>query len=362
MYGFNSQHTGVNPYENTINTANVSRLTLAWVIPTDYPGLSAAQPAVDNGNIYYGSGHTFYAFNTQTGATLWKMTFSGSGDLMDIVSPIVSHGIVYICPGNVGIYAFNARTGDIIWHKKVAMNHPLYEAPTLANGVLYEGMGNGKMYAINAQTGATLWASSSVNDLYAAPAFANGILYVTADIHLYALDAKSGKILWKVDAGGYNNTAPTIVNGVVYVAGGSPDGYYQAYLFAYNAITGKQIWVDDMNNGVPVISSPLSLAVTNSTIYLYSGEIYAFSTKSGTLLWHTNTGNSACEPGSSPVEANGVVYVGACDDQKIYAFDAKTGATLWNYTTDSNIYALPVVVNGMVFVDSIDAKLYAFHL
>ncbi len=255
----------------------------------------------------------------------------------------------------------NAQTGAVIWHKKVALHHFTYSAPTLANGILYEGWDDGLLYAINAQTGATLWKVSTYL-LYASPAFANDILYMTADTHLYALDPKTGNTLWAVNAGEYSNTAPTIVNGVVYVAGGSPDGHYQASLYAYSAKTGKQIWMDDINKGVPSISSPSSLAVTNSTIYLYSGELYAFSSKTGKLLWHTNTGNAGCQPTSSPVEANGVIYVGACDDQKIYAFDATTGATLWSYTTGGDIYALPVVVNGMVFVDSSDSKLYAFHL
>ena len=61
---------------------------------------------------------------------------------------------------------------------------------------------------------------------------------------------------------------------------------------------------------------------------------------------------------SSPAVANGVVYVGSVDG-KLYAYHATTGALLWSATTGSYINSSPAVANGMVYVGSADQNLYA---
>jgi outer membrane protein assembly factor BamB len=67
---------------------------------------------------------------------------------------------------------------------------------------------------------------------------------------------------------------------------------------------------------------------------------------------------------SSPVVANGVVYVGD-GSNTFYAFGASgcgsaTCSPLWTAATGSGVFATPVVANGVVYVGSEDGKLYAF--
>jgi outer membrane protein assembly factor BamB len=61
---------------------------------------------------------------------------------------------------------------------------------------------------------------------------------------------------------------------------------------------------------------------------------------------------------SSPVVADGVVYVGAYDNN-LYALDAKTGKFLWKYPTEGGIAATPSVWNDRVLIGSEDRLLYA---
>ena len=63
---------------------------------------------------------------------------------------------------------------------------------------------------------------------------------------------------------------------------------------------------------------------------------------------------------SSPVVANGVVYVGSIDGN-LYALNAGTGALLWKYTTGSAVDSSPAVANGVVYVGSDDNNLYALN-
>jgi hypothetical protein len=77
------------------------------------------------------------------------------------------------------------------------------------------------------------------------------------------------------------------------------------------------------------------------------------------LIWSAATG-AAIQ--SSPTVADGVVYVGS-EDAKLYAFNAKTWAILWNTATAGHtIQSSLTVVNGVVYVGAFDSKLYAFDL
>ncbi len=61
---------------------------------------------------------------------------------------------------------------------------------------------------------------------------------------------------------------------------------------------------------------------------------------------------------SSPVVADGKVYVGS-QDNKVYCLDASNGDLVWNYTTDDLVVSRPDVANGIVYVGGWDGKLYA---
>ncbi len=61
---------------------------------------------------------------------------------------------------------------------------------------------------------------------------------------------------------------------------------------------------------------------------------------------------------SSPVAANGMVYIGS-DDHFVYAIDALKGTAAWKFGTDAAVRSTPAVAGGSVFVLSLDGNLYA---
>jgi len=76
-----------------------------------------------------------------------------------------------------------------------------------------------------------------------------------------------------------------------------------------------------------------------------------------TKLWGYTAGSVVY---SSPAVANGVVYVGS-DDAKVYALNAVTGAVEWTYTTGDAINSSPAVANGVVYIGSSDNNVYALN-
>ena len=165
--------------------------------------------------------------------------------------------------------------------------------------------------------------------------------------------------MWTAATGGAVRSSPAVADGTVYV--GSDDGKLYAFDAAglFNCAAGPPRtclaqWVT--TTGAAVRSSPV---VANGVVYVGSDDagLYALNATTGQVIWKTITGAAVR---SSPAVASGVVYVGS-DDKAVYALDAATGAVLWKTTTGAAVRSSPAVANGVVYVGSDDAGLYALN-
>jgi outer membrane protein assembly factor BamB len=86
-----------------------------------------------------------------------------------------------------------------------------------------------------------------------------------------------------------------------------------------------------------------------------SGKASGTLADSMTLLWKFKTGGPIK---SSPVVDDGLVFVGSAD-ANIYAIDLEKGSRVWAYKTTDAVEATPCVAAGSVFVGSADGFLYA---
>ena len=345
MYGFDVGHSRFNPDEHILSPTNISRLVVYWTATAN--NSISSSPTVANGVVYVGSDdYKLYAFNAQTGATLWTAPTGGKV----FSSPaIATNGVVYVGSEDGKLYAFNVQTGAMLWASTTG--YSIVSSPAVANGMVYIGSRDYKLYAFDAATGATLWIASTGGDLLASPAVAKGVVYIgSRDSKLYAFDAATGTTLWMASTGQGIDASPAVANGIVY--NGSRDGN----MYAFNATTGALLWTTSTNF---IINS--SAAVANRTVYVGSrdGNMYAFNATTGATLWTAPTSFRGIE--TSPMVANGVVYVGS-DDGKLYAFNAMKGALLWSFPVGT-FYSCPAVANGVVYIGSlVEHKLYAFHL
>jgi outer membrane protein assembly factor BamB len=359
----NIPDTRFNQYENTINAANVSQLKVFWTASTT--GIISSSPAIVNGVAYIGGQDGFvYAVNATTGAIIWTAatanhvyiedqggtlyafdaltgalkgenaqigndnhngisTATGSG-----FSPVINSGKVYVTADST-IYVFNADLSNVV--TQAIAGAYFSHASAIVNGILYVTSSDSKIHAFKAAGCASppctdIWHTATTGSIYTTPSVGNGVVYAGGiDGKLYVLKASNGAYLWTAVTGGPIRSAAAVANGVVYVE--SEDGN----LYAFNA------------NGCG-----------NSTCQ---------------PIWKASTGPLTISPPSdfdpdflsSPMVANGVVYIGS-GDSKIYAFDAVTGNQLFVFQTGGPIRSSPVVVNGVAYIGSYDGKLYAFHL
>jgi outer membrane protein assembly factor BamB len=139
LYAFNASGCG---------SATCSPL---WVVPDGGPSLNLLPtPAIANGVVYIGSSSngaaTMYAFDANTGATLWTWTdpITGSGFNS---SAAVANGVVYDATTNGNAYAFSAAgcgssTCSPLWTYNMGNMIGTQSSPAVVNGMVYIGAYN----------------------------------------------------------------------------------------------------------------------------------------------------------------------------------------------------------------------------
>lgn len=181
---------------------------------------------------------------------------------------------------------------------------------------------------------------------------------------------------WKTSPVGIIRSSPRVVNGIVYIT--SEDR--KVYAYSTTACgANKQcqpLWSSEPTGG-PIDSSP---AVVAGKVYVASGDgkLYAYDADgcgkqkpSCPPLWSSQQVEAPRENArvlfSSPAVANGVVYMSSID-ARLYAYNAegcgKEADCPFLWRTDSMGYpenSSPTVANGVVYIGgSFDQKLYAY--
>jgi outer membrane protein assembly factor BamB len=344
-FGYDSQHTNSNPYENLLSSANVSGLVPAWSERTGYQGQSINienSVVVSNGIAYIVTySGKIYGYNATTGTLLFitpLRTFNRFDGM-----PAVSNGLLYMGSGEGRLYAYNARTGTPAWISFV--RNGFNSSPTISNNILYINSTSGHLLAFNATTGTMLWRYYYKYG-FSSPAVDNNMVFASTGSRVLAFNATTGARLWRSVVGNFNDH-PIVTNGTIYI--GSSNGM----VFALNETSGATEWSSSIASGYVSVT-----AITNGILYVNSNSgLVAVDATTGASLWTSTVGGSA-------IVANGVLYLS--NGNTLYALDASTGATLWNYSYQYNISS-PTVVNGMVYVGSKDPnssgyQVDAFHL
>jgi outer membrane protein assembly factor BamB len=406
----NSARTGVYPGAGPKQLGHVK-----WSLDTG--GAIVASPTLDDGVVYITSLSGYlYAVDRLTGAEKWKFK-----SRMPIASSVaVDGGVAYFVSSAGALAAIDTTTGQPKWtfafeyeRKFEATNLHGYppatqvmpdaydvftSSPAVAGGKVYFGSGDGNVYAVDAKSGLLQWKFATGDVVHASPAIANNTVYIGSwDGHFYAIDADTGLARWVFSAGqdpamhnqvGFQSSA-AVVDGVVYV------GCRDAHVYALDATTGRLKWSYPTSkswvNGTPAVRDGLVYVGTSD-----SSRFFALDARSGRLRFNLD---AKAYVFSSAALAGDTAYVGS-HNGKLYAVDAKTGVLRSEFQTEASrqnrmnvlnpdgsfnqaafapvfhdfedmyldlyrtisvgaIMSSPAVADGVVFVGSMDGKLYA---
>ncbi|MFF0575953.1 PQQ-binding-like beta-propeller repeat protein [Streptosporangium saharense] len=186
MGGHDTLNSKSNPFEHKIGTSNADKLAVKWTFTAH--GDTSAIPAVVDGAVYIPDwGGYFSKLNARTGAVIWSRKVSDWNGIQGGIvraSPTVVDGRIYVGDQNgpqggqgAHLLAVDAATGDLIWKTTLDEHFAavVTGSPTLHNGVLYQG----------------------VSSKEAAVAGLPGYLCCTFRGSVSAIEAKTGKVLWK---------------------------------------------------------------------------------------------------------------------------------------------------------------------
>jgi quinohemoprotein ethanol dehydrogenase len=225
-------------------------------------------------------------------------------------TPLVEDGVLYTTSAWSLVYAFDARTGNLLWQydPKVPKDHDKYVCCDVVN------------------RGVALY---------------RGRVYVgTLDGRLIALDAKTGAPVWEVATtpkdGSYAITgAPRIAKGRVIIGNAGSEYPVRGYVSAYDAETGALAWRTYTVPGDP--SKPFESDAMKRAAATWSGEWWKAG--GGGTAWDTivydpdldfvyfGTGNGS--PWYDRLRSTGDnLYIAS-----IVALRADTGEQVWYYQT-----------------------------
>ncbi len=196
-----------------------------------------------------------------------------------------------------------------------------------------------------------LKGSCSVGSLiFSSPIIVDERLYIGSygNNKIFVFDAQSMTLLgsYTVNPGGIDST-PAIVGNRLYA------GDYKGRVYCWGTTTSDLKWSTQLGINVNIhFSSPV---VADGILYIGGkNNLYALSITDGSIKWIYPTNK---EIQSSPAVANGRVYFGS-GDGNLYCLTTD-GAFQWKFGTVGAIYSSPAVKDGVVYVGSNDKNIYA---
>jgi outer membrane protein assembly factor BamB len=355
LLGFDPAHTGSDPHETILSPSSVGGLGLAWSRSTGRRGyILGGSPLVTRSGqvIVPGADAHIHAFDAATGSASWTSAIQSTS-----LADAVGGKLVYVGT-SAGLSALKTSSGRVVWSdhhpESPCVDQEVEAPPNVADGVVYAALNDPELVAVEARHGECVWASPAKMGFVqeSSPAVENGAVYAGDDGgQLFAIDASDGSVLWHVAASSSGDVSTPVVAGRrVYATSADEVG-------AYKVSTGARIWAFRLGRS----ETPAAPAFANGVLYVGSndGMVYALNSK-GDVLWGTSLGAASSVSVSL---ANGVVYVSA---DALYALDAATGSILWSgaigNSAETAFGSTPAIVDGMVYVEGNQGRLYAFGL
>lgn len=184
----------------TLNQDNVKNLMPVWAFSLggEKQRGQESQPLIHDGIMYItGSYSRLYAIDVKTGKELWQYDARLPEGILPCCD-VVNRGAalygdkVYFGTLDARIIALNAKTGDVVWNKKIAEYKEGYSytaAPLIVNGLIITGNSGGEfgivgeVQARDANTGETVWTrpviEGHVGTLNGKPSTMTGTLNAT---------------------------------------------------------------------------------------------------------------------------------------------------------------------------------------
>lgn len=320
------------------------------------------EPIVADGRVYAMNVYTtIFAFDEKTGRIVWRKPLTPKDDDDGHVGGGMAFdgGRIFVTTGFAQVIALDAATGDEIW--RVKLDAPMRAAPTVRGGRIFAVTLNNKLYALNSENGEELWTHSGLPETAsilggASPAVDRGIVVVPyTSGQVVALRVDTGRLVWEESLASTRRTdvistladirgRPVIDRDrVVAMSNGGQ-------IVSIDLRTGRRIWVRDIGGlQNPWISGDYIFALTNDA------ELIAMAREDGRVYWVQGLPRfEDPEDLDDPIIWTGPVLTSdrlivAGSNGEALAVSPYTGEILTSIEMPDGVSIPPVVANGSVY-------------
>lgn len=301
QYQIDAANTGF-----STGTGPTRDVTPKWIVELNVP--IRGGPVVENGTVYVGAmDGVVHAFDAVTGATRWTT------DLGEFIrtTPAVAGDAVFVGTDEGPFFALEKADGSVRWRSDET--GAFLEAPTAHGDTVYASDHHGSFQARDVETGKLRWGYRVGNRV--APAVTDHAVYHSDIGKVHRLDLATGAVEWSTGVVAPTYSSPTFDGDTVYVGTKHSDHNDERpdSVIAITATDGSVRWARDV---ATVASSP---AVDGDTVYAgdLDGELHAFDADTGRHRWTYDAPSDRSL--SSPVVADGTLYVASWIDDALYA-------------------------------------------
>ncbi len=329
-----------------------------------------------DGTLYIGAENgEMSAVSATDGQSIW----TAKGFARIDGSSLATDDALFFVDGASVLHALSRANGEERWkfelHDRALAGHPVPDnetfnrrtaTPLAVGGALYVGSSDGGFYAIDAQSGKKLWRSEVRAPVHAEAALigSDRLIFGTMDGSLVTLELAGGRELARTKLGGAIVSRPLVVADRTIV--GTRD-----YWLVGLAPDGHAVWKDSFWMSW-VESTPVQV---DGVGYVGSSDlrrVTAFEPATGIARWASDVRGMAW---GTPVVGARTIYIGTAAQSGVIiahsggitALDRKTGAMRWRRVTKPAAgapiwgYVGSLASDGkLVFAAGLDGQLVAF--
>jgi outer membrane protein assembly factor BamB len=246
--------------DGTVYGLRVSTGAIVWRHETERR--IRATPAVVDGTVFIGSGDgLFYALDLATGTPRWTYRTAGvefnsaefGFDRKQIMgSAAVRDGTVYFGSRDASLYALDAATGQLRWHREDGSSWVM-TSPAVSDAVLVNGRSSStNVRALDPATGDERWVVETGALIFSSPTLVGDAVYLGDGAGwVHAFDVATGGEQWRFLTDGGIYSTPVVADGRLYI--GSDDGNLYALesgptpapmtaVYFDNSLTAASLW------------------------------------------------------------------------------------------------------------------------
>lgn len=266
--------------------------------------------------------------------------------------PVIADGMAFVIVRNASdygtsVHALDLETGRTLWEKGIGGTYYWANA-TYEAGRLFVQNFDGMLLALDAVTGATVWVTELADQYaFSSPPVAHDHVVYTggggSGGTVYAVDATSGDVLWRHSLSSGSHSSPALSHERLFVSYSCPNVY------ALERVTGLRLWE----------YTPGCSGGGGRTAVYDAGKLYVRDGTEG-FVFESDSGQL--------IDAFGASAAPAADDGEAYfvfrgALEARSasGTLRWTFTPSEQLVSAPLLVDGYVYVGSIEGSLYVLR-